>query len=138
MISAQLRSVDSMRWGVPCLLALFVVVTILSVPPASCAESQTAPDRAVVKVVGMACPFCAYGIRKHLRSLPGVKNVEVDLAESKAIIEVNGHAKPTDAEIQQAIKDAGFTPGSIQWQASAGDALTKSAEFSVTDRKSVV
>lgn len=77
--------------------------------------------QAVVTVQGMQCPFCAYGIKKHLAKLPGVTRVDVELAKNQAIVTFAPDAKVTDAQIQQAIRKAGFTPGKIERQ-SGGQA----------------
>jgi len=60
----------------------------------------------------MACPFCAYGIEKKLRALPGARNVKVDLEGGRATFEAPA-GTVTEQQIRQAIKDAGFTPGAI-------------------------
>lgn len=81
--------------------------------------AQTSSDvgkQAVVTVQGMQCPFCAYGIKKHLAKLPGVTRVEVELAKNQAIVTFAPDADVTDEQIRQAIRKAGFTPGKIKWQ----------------------
>lgn len=70
----------------------------------------------MVAVNGMSCPFCAYGVKKHLSALPGVKSVQVELAKGKAIVEFSPEAKVTDEQIQKAVRAAGFTPGKIEWK----------------------
>jgi len=67
--------------------------------------------QAAVTVQGMQCPFCAYGIKKHLAKIPGVTRVDLELAKNQAIVTVAPEAKVTDTQIQQAIRKAGFTPG---------------------------
>ncbi len=69
-------------------------------------------DHVEVRVNGMACPFCAYGIEKKLRALPGARNVKVDLEGGRATFEAPA-GTVTEQQIRQAIKDAGFTPGAI-------------------------
>ncbi|CAN5616784.1 hypothetical protein BH23ACI1_BH23ACI1_32870 [soil metagenome] len=70
--------------------------------------------QAVVTVKGMQCPFCAYGIQKQLKKLKGVTNVEVELAKNQAIVTIAPDAEVTDADIQQAVRKAGFTPSKIE------------------------
>lgn len=77
--------------------------------------------QAVVTVQGMQCPFCAYGIQKQLKRLPGAARVDVELAKNQAIVTFAPDAKVTDADIQQAVRKAGFTPGKIEWK-SGGSA----------------
>jgi copper chaperone CopZ len=79
-------------------------------PPASAPAAGI--DHVELKVNGMACPFCAYGIEKKLRGLPGARNVKVELESGRATFEAPAGAV-TEQQIRQAIKDAGFTPGSI-------------------------
>lgn len=74
-------------------------------------------NQAVVTVRGMQCPFCAYGIKKHLAKLPGSTKVDVELAKNQAIVTFAPGAKVTDAQIQQAVRKAGFTAGTIEWRA---------------------
>lgn len=82
------------------------------------AEPADGPKQAVVSVNGLACPFCAYGVRKHLLKLPGAQKVQVDLAKGEAVVDFVAGAKVTDAQIQKAVTDAGFSPGRIEWRGS--------------------
>lgn len=67
----------------------------------------------VAQVKGMSCPFCAYGLRKELLMIPGVKDLHVNLAKSQASVTVDPPAKVTDEQIRHAIREAGFSPGPI-------------------------
>lgn len=55
-------------------------------------------------VTGMNCPHCAAAVRKAIAAVPGVKEVEVDLAGKKAV--VDGTAAAND--IAAAVRAAGF------------------------------
>lgn len=102
------------------LVMSILVVTALALVASTFSAAAQAPagdgNQAVVTVQGMQCPFCAYGIKKHLAKLAGVTRVDVELAKNQAIVTVAPDAKVTDAQIQQAIRKAGFTPGKIEWQ----------------------
>lgn len=83
---------------------------------ASPAPQQNAPfDAFEVRVNGMACPFCAYGIEKKLRALPGAREVKVDLEAGRATFEAPAGTVSRE-QVQKAIKDAGFSPGEIKVQ----------------------
>lgn len=100
--------------------ALAVAMVALLPGPAWARQASSEVSRqAVITVEGMQCPFCAYGIRKHLAKLPGARKVEVELAKNQAIVTFAPDAKVGDKEIQQAIRKAGFTAGTIEWR-SAG------------------
>ncbi len=103
------------RWVGLALVA--TALAYLAAPPAAWSgPASGAPRQAVVAVNGMSCPFCAYGVKKHLSALPGVKSVQVELAEGEAIVEFVPEAKVTDEQIQKAVRAAGFTPGKIEWK----------------------
>jgi len=98
-----------------------VVVMALGLVASTFSAAAQAPagdrNQAVVTVRGMQCPFCAYGIKKHLAKLPGATRVDVELAKNQAIVTFTPVAKVTDAQIQQAVRNAGFTAGAIEWRA---------------------
>jgi copper ion binding protein len=118
------------------LIALSAVAVLLPAGSSAGAAAKACHDKAVVAVNGMACPFCAYGLRKELLTLPGVKDVQVDLNKSQATIAVDQGCEVKDADLEQAVKKAGFTPGSVQCEAAKKvgqtPAFFKSAEFNVT------
>lgn len=74
------------------------------------------PRRAVVTVKGLACPFCVYGLEKHLRKLPGATAVQVNLGKGETTIELAADSKVTEEDIRKAIRNAGFTADRIEWQ----------------------
>lgn len=76
--------------------------------------------QAVVTVQGMQCPFCAYGIQKHLKKLPGATRVDMDLGKNQATVTFTADAKVTDADIEKAVRKAGFKAEKIEWK--PGDA----------------
>jgi copper chaperone CopZ len=71
---------------------------------------------AVVEANGMSCPFCAYGVKKHLLQLPGAEKVEVDLGKDQAVVDFAPDSKVTDEQIKKAVRDAGFKPGKVEWR----------------------
>lgn len=101
------------------LLAALMAVTVAS-PLAALESSARASDRprrqAVITVKGMQCPFCAYGIKKHLAKVSGVEKVEVELAKNQATVYVAPDANVTDAQLQRAVRKAGFEPSKIEWR----------------------
>lgn len=103
------------RWIGLALVA--TALAYLAAPPSAWSGPASGASRqAVVAVDGMSCPFCAYGVKKHLSALPGVKSVQVELAEGEAVVEFAPEAKVTDEQIQKAVRAAGFTPGKIEWK----------------------
>lgn len=93
-------------------IALALISHPVAAAELSKATQSSGVDRVEVKVNGMACPFCAYGIEKKLKALPGARDVKVDLEKGLATFETPSGGV-SEQQIKQAIKDAGFTPVSI-------------------------
>ena len=62
-----------------------------------------------LRVDGLACPFCAYGIEKKLNAIKGVQGVGVDIASGIVTVTMAEGASLDEAAAKQAVKDAGFT-----------------------------
>ena len=83
--------------------AVFALVLLL--PPAALA----APTQYQLRVDGLACPFCAYGIEKQLNRTEGVKDIAVDINAGTVTVTMAEGASMTKAQADQIVKDAGFT-----------------------------
>jgi len=62
-----------------------------------------------MRVDGLACPFCAYGIEKKLKALDGVSNIKVDLDRGLVSLDMKEGGKLTDEQMKKLFNDAGFT-----------------------------
>ncbi|MBL4711270.1 MAG: heavy-metal-associated domain-containing protein [Gammaproteobacteria bacterium] len=61
-----------------------------------------------IRVDGLACPYCAYGIEKKLNELEGVKFIDMNL--ETGIVTVNTFdVQLNDAQLKQLFQDTGFT-----------------------------
>ncbi len=71
-------------------------------------------DVITIKVEGLYCPFCAYGLEKQLKKLDGYQKVEVNLKHGVAELYVDSSAAISDTSIRKAVEDAGFDSASIE------------------------
>lgn len=71
-----------------------------------------------LRVDGLSCPFCAYGIEKKLMQTEGVESVEIDLERGVVEVGVREGAKLTESRMKQLVSDAGFTLRSMTEKAS--------------------
>lgn len=62
-----------------------------------------------MRVDGLACPYCAYGIEKNLKKIDGVEKIDVDLDNGLVIVNVTSGVTFTDAQMVKLFTDAGFT-----------------------------
>lgn len=68
-----------------------------------------------VKVDGLACPICTYGLEKKLKKIDGAENVKVDLQTSLATFNMKEGKTITEEEIKKRVKNAGYTVREIKY-----------------------
>ena len=62
-----------------------------------------------MRVDGLACPYCAYGVEKKLKAIEGVGKIDVDLDAGLVVVEVDEGIELTAPQMTTLFKDAGFT-----------------------------
>ncbi len=78
-------------------------------PGAVLPESLLAGATVTLRVDGMTCPFCAYGLVNHLSALDAVDSVVVRMSDGLVQIrEVEGQVL-TDETLKETVTDAGFS-----------------------------
>ncbi|WP_027492041.1 heavy metal-associated domain-containing protein [Rhodanobacter sp. OR444] len=89
---------------------------------ATLAQAQQAwpADAYVVRVDGLACPFCAYGIEKQFSHLPGVTTTDVNLANGVVVVHVKPGTHFDQAQINKTVQQAGFTLKAVMSQPAGG------------------
>ena len=98
------------------LLALIVGLTVM--PAALSAQepeaaAQDQPRQIQVTILGMSCPFCAYGAEQKLKRLEGVSELEIVLATGVATLTMEEGADVSNEVLQQSVKEAGFEAAKI-------------------------
>ncbi|PIP82616.1 MAG: 6-bladed beta-propeller [Elusimicrobia bacterium CG_4_9_14_3_um_filter_62_55] len=68
----------------------------------------------LVRIEGMACPFCAYGIEKHLGRLAGVRSARVNLGQGTAILDLEPGKTVSFDEVRKAVEKAGFKAAELK------------------------
>ncbi|MCX2678918.1 heavy-metal-associated domain-containing protein [Galbibacter sp. EGI 63066] len=79
-------------------------------------KSEGLTDKIEVRVDGLSCPFCAYGLEKKLKDIDNVKEVEIDVKGAFAILTIQKGNVVFEKEIRQKVKEAGFTSKEITEQ----------------------
>jgi len=96
-----------MRWGRIGALLLVALTGMASARSNERAQVQ-------VRVDGLSCPFCAFGMEKRLKKLDGLEDLRILVDEGRAVMTFReGSAVDFDA-IGEAIRKGGFTPKAIQ------------------------
>ena len=91
---------------------LFVAVSVMAAEPAP----KVGVDEVVLKVNGIVCPACAYGIQKKVAKLSFVDTsrlhdgVELDVENHLAKIAIKKGQQPDFSALFAAVKSGGFDP----------------------------
>lgn len=67
-------------------------------------------QKATIRVDGLACPFCAYGLEKKLLRLDGVEDWDIKINDGLVILYFNEDARVDEDLLKRKVKEAGFTP----------------------------
>ncbi|RFC35492.1 MAG: mercuric ion binding protein [Candidatus Nitrotoga sp. LAW] len=68
-----------------------------------------APVTYQLRVDGLSCPFCAYGIEKKLGALAGVGRVETHIKDGVVIVIMKEGFTLDEATAKKTVKEAGFS-----------------------------
>ncbi len=91
------------------LAGLFVFVPGMPAPKDVFASAQEVS----IRVDGLACPFCAYGLEKKLKKLKGMENLKISINEGKVTLNIKDGFSVSKEDIEKVVEEAGFTPRSI-------------------------
>jgi len=95
---------------------LLMAGLLLAAPVTSVSAQETGTSSVAVQVDGLSCPFCAYGLEKHLKKIAGVEGVEINMKSGWAIVRLKPDVQVDDAALKTAVKKAGFTARGITRQ----------------------
>ena len=62
-----------------------------------------------VKVDGLSCPICSYGLEKKLKSINGIENLKIELTTGIVTFFIKEGKTITEDEVKKKITDAGYT-----------------------------
>src|SRR5258708_16670357 len=97
------------------LLVLALAAGALAAPVAARAQQPQAAapagaQRIQFTVVGLSCPFCAYGIEKRLRhEITGLDSLGLEFQRGAVTLEVHDGAQVTDDQLRAVVRKAGFS-----------------------------
>ncbi len=87
-------------------LGLFLIVL-----PATAMAASSAYK---LRVDGLACPFCAYGVEKKLSEIKGVEKIDVDIKSGTVTVTMTDDATLDEATAKTAVEAAGFGLGGFE------------------------
>ena len=84
-------------------------------------------EEMVLRIDGLACPFCAFGIEKKLSRLEGVQHVDIQMDGGIVTLTLAPGTLVSAEKLQSAVSDAGFTLASLELTAT-GTLVTQDGE----------
>ena len=75
--------------------------------------SQAQVEKVDIRVDGLSCPFCAYGLEKKLKSIEGVSEVKINIDKGVAALRKKKAESIAVEKLESVVNDAGFTPREI-------------------------
>ena len=90
-------------------IMLFVTCIVLLVPSVFAAGTHYE-----MRVDGLACPFCAYGIEKKLKAMDGISNIKIDLDNGVVSVDARQGIELTEDAMTKLFHDSGFTYRSMK------------------------
>jgi len=70
-------------------------------------------QKVLIRVDGVACPFCAYGLEKKLKRIDGVDKLDILINEGLVVLYLEEGATVDEALLRRKVEEAGFTPRNI-------------------------
>lgn len=86
-----------------------IIITLLFIT--SIANAQL--DKFQVKVEGLGCPFCAYGLEKKFKELKGIKDIKIQMKEGLMDFQYPSDKELKIEEVNTQVEKAGYTPISV-------------------------
>ncbi len=101
-----------LRTAVAVAFALSVAAPTVLLQQEAAAQEQE-PRQIQVTILGMSCPFCAYGVEQKLKRLDGVEELEVVLSTGLASLTLAEEADLSTELLLETVKVAGFEAAKI-------------------------
>lgn len=75
--------------------------------------AMTAGVQYQIRVDGLACPYCAYGIEKKFKQFKSVEKIDIDLEKGIVFVDATDDIELSEEKVKTLVNDAGFTYRSI-------------------------
>lgn len=95
------------------LSALLVGFGLLAAAGPSAHAAEWPSNAYVLRIDGLACPYCGYGIEKQFTRQAGVQGTEIDIDKGVVVVSVETGTRFSDEELKQIVHDSGFELGGI-------------------------
>lgn len=88
----------------------FILVFVGFVSINETAAQKAERDNYEVKVDGLGCPFCAFGLEKKFKEFKGLKNVKIDMETGVFTFTIPSDTPLSVMDVESQVDLAGYTP----------------------------
>lgn len=96
------------------ILLFFFPARALALTPTPTLTLSNGPVKVVVRVDGLSCPFCAYGLEKKIKRMEGVEDFTIDIVGGKVEVLFIDKKFYQKEKLEEVVRDSGFTPRKIE------------------------
>lgn len=90
---------------------IIIISTLLLTLSVQTTEAQSNTlDHFTVKVDGLGCPYCAFGLEKKFKELKGIKNQKIQMETGILTFEFPADKSLSIEKVQKQVNEAGYTP----------------------------
>lgn len=97
----------------------FFIIFILTIGVNLFAQSKTEINRVDVKIAGLSCPFCAYGLEKKVKKIDGATDIHIDVKNGLLTFSLENGKTVTEQKIRETVKNAGFSTKDVRFKTIA-------------------
>jgi len=97
-----------------------------------------AKDHYTVKVDGLGCPFCAYGLEKKFKEFKSIKDTKIDMETGVFTFSYPSEQPLTVAQVEQKVQAAGYTPVHTKIKRASGKVETSSTSVSEVNSEKTI
>ena len=115
-------------------IGLILISSLL--PTNISAQSKKDMDEIAVRVDGLGCPFCAYGLEKKMKKIKGVKSLKIDMKEGLMTLKLPSLKHIDIKTIEEQVDVAGYTAVYTNLTRWNGEFLTSKKDEVDTDNMS--
>lgn len=78
---------------------------------------QAGMQELILRVEGLSCPFCAFGLEKKLNEVDNIASLDIQLEAGQAVIHPEPGTSVDLAAVERAVERGGFTPRTVTLKA---------------------
>ncbi len=95
-------------------------------------------DNFTVRVDGLGCPFCAYGLEKKFKELKGIKKVTIDMETGIMNFKFPTADVLSIETIEEQVEKAGYTPVSVKITRADGKEENSETQKTIVNNESIL